>query len=496
MEPMVAGIDPAVLGQAILALAGGPAFKTVSATPRSTGYAHGSLGLLSYPGLSQQIINAMLLPTAGLASRLPAYKSNEEFPLYGIVTGVTAGAAENTNAGVCDDPPTAGLLKLCSHSFVFGRRSLMTPVIEIDRVGRRTNRGEFLDMQLVGDPFANTESGESPSNPPGVGSGSLLNNEIAKAMFELRVDWIRRYGPELYSGNPSNNTAGGQHKYFRGLDLLINTGWRDAETGVACPAADPIVVNFASANVSTSNSNIVRWMTNIARRLKLNARNMGLAPVKWVLVMRETLFYELTEAWPCSYATYRCSNVFTGAGQPQVTSTEYLMKIREEMRGNMETKTGQFLYIDGERWEVVFDETTTETALANGAFNSSIYFVPLTVIGGRVVTYMEYYDYGQANGSMDAARAWAPDGSYFTTDGDAYLWHKRPPTAYCIQAQVKNEPRLIFRAPHLSAKILNVAYSPLAHERDWATTGYYHLDGGGTSRGTAPSFFSPNASVG
>jgi hypothetical protein len=48
---------------------------------------------------------------------------------------------------------------------------------------------------------------------------------------------------------------------------------------------------------------------------------MGLNPVKWVIAMRETLFYELTEGWPCNYMTYRCQNVFSAQVQPQTTSS-------------------------------------------------------------------------------------------------------------------------------------------------------------------------------
>lgn len=498
---MPATIDPAALAaalQIVQAYASQQSTtKAVSATARSSGYAHGNGGLMSAPGMSRDIINAMLMPYAGLAARLPSLSSREDFPLYGIITGQTAGSTESGSAGVCDDPPTAGLLKLCEQSYPFGRRSLMTPVIEIDRVGRSTNRAEFYDFQLVGNPLANSEnSAEVFTAPSSMTATDMLNNELGKAMFELGVDWIRRYGPELYTGNPTNNTAGGQHRYFRGLDGLINTGYRDAETAVVCPAADSIVWNFASNNVSTSNSGIVRLLTNIYRRLKLKARNMGLMPVKWVIVMRETLFYELTEVWPCSYATYRCQNIFSAA-QPGMTETSRMIDMRDQMRGNFEGRTGTYLLIDGEQVEVVFDDLITETALSLGAFNSAIYFVPLTVIGGRKVTYMEHFDYGATMGSMDAARGWAPADSYFTTDSDAYLWHKRPPTAYCIQAQVKAEPRLILRAPHISARVTNVAYTPLQHEQDWNTTGYYFVNGGKTDRlGYGPSFFSETATIG
>lgn len=483
-------INPTALAQALIALAS--TTKAVSSTPRSSGYAHGLGGLLSAPGMSREIFNAMLLPHAGLAARLPSYPSNETHPLYGILTGVTAGSGSDPT-GVCDDPPTAGLAKLCSMSYPFGRSSLMTPVFDIDRVGQTTNRGEYYDFQLVGDPFAAGDGKGAPTPPAGLGMQGWLNNEVGKSMFELAVEWVRKYGPDVYTGNPTNNTSGGGRKYYHGLQRLVNTGYRDAETQVACPAADSIIHNFASANVTTANTNIVRLITSILRRLKINARGMGLMPVKWIIVMRETLFYELTEVWPCSFSTYRCANVFS-TSQVLEVSADRMQEMRRDMRGNMDSRTGQYLWIDDEKVEVVFDDLLTETALANGAFNSDIYFLPETVIGGRRVLYMEYLNYDAPNGALAAARALAPDGSFFTTDGGRYLWHKKPPTNFCVQALVKAETRLILRTPQIAARLQNVAYTPLVHERDWSPTGYYFANGGKTDRlGYGPSFYSPTA---
>lgn len=493
-------IDPNMLAQALIGLAqqgdSQTVFKAVSSTPRSSGYAHGPYGLMSAPGLSRDLVNAMLLPYTGLASRLPSFPSNEANPLYGIITGQTTGSGSNPT-GVCDDPPMAGLLKLCTQSAVYGRYSLQTPVIDVDRVGLTTNRGEFYDFRLIGNPLAVAGvENTAPSAPGGISLNDALNNEIAKAMFELSVDWIRRYGPMLYTGNPANNTSGGGYKEYRGLNGLINSGYRDAETGIACAAADSLLANFASANVSTTATNIVPLLTSMCRRLKINARGMGLWPVKWVIVMRESLFYELTQIWACSYATYRCATL-GGFSTSQVNNIDNrdIMTLRQGMRGNMENRTGQYLLIDDEQWEVVFDDFVAETALANGAFNSSIYIVPLTVIGGRPVTYMEYLNYDMPNGALAAARALAPGDSFTTTDGGRFLWHRKPPTNFCVQALVKTEPRLILRTPQIAAKLTNVAYTPLAHERDWDPTGYYFVNGGSTSRGVAPSYYPPNTNI-
>ena len=59
----------------------------------------------------------MVLPRTGLQNLLPVRGSRFANPLYGLFTGVTATTGSEPT-GVCDDPPTAGLSKLCEHSFV------------------------------------------------------------------------------------------------------------------------------------------------------------------------------------------------------------------------------------------------------------------------------------------------------------------------------------------------------------------------------------------
>jgi len=510
MEPQA--IDVNALAQVLATMAAqaqganAQTMKAVSATPRSGGYAHGAYGLMSAPGMSRDVINAMILPQLGLIRRLPSRPSVEDYAFYGILTGQTdeSGTFNGSNsAGVCGDPPTAGLLKLCKQSYRFGRQAMMTPVIELDRVGRMNNRAEFDDYRLIGGPYQADMPG-APSIPGDGGIQQALNYEVAKVSYELANGWVRKYSPFLYTGNRTNNTGGGMILEYNGLDGLINTGYRDADTSTVCPAADSFVRSFNSQNVETSpatKSGIVAAVTGFDREMRDRASRMGLDPVHWVLAMPSGLFYQLTEVWPCANSTYRCFSGDSGlsVAQPAVNDALKLQEMRSEMRGDWDNKTGQFLWIDGIRREVVLDDTIPETALGNGSFNASMYWVPLTVIGGFQATYMEYFNYDTPQGAMAAARLLAPGDSYFTTDGGRYLWHRRPPTGYCVQSQVKTEPRLILRTPQIAARLTNVAYTPWQHTRDWSPSGtnaYYFVNGGSTGQGTVPSFFSPNPSAG
>lgn len=461
--------------------------KAVSSTP-TTVYGHGSGGLFSSQGMERPVFSAMMLPHMGLQSMLTVRGNNATNPLYGILTGVTA-TTGNEPTGVCDDPPVAGLSKLCTHSFVFGRQSRMSRVFDIDRMGVITNRGEFTDLQVFGQPFANVGGVPAIAGAPSVQNAA--QNEVAKALFELATAWSRDFAKETYTGNPTNNTAGGGRKYFYGLDILINTGYRDAETLIACPAADSIIRSFGSLDVGSNGATLVRQITNMYRNLKYKASRAGLDPVSWVLTMPWSLFYEVTEVWPCAYLTYRCT---VATGSTQFVDANAQVQMRDDMRGDIFNRTGQYLLIDGQRVPVVIDDAITETVLAGESFTAPIYFVPLRVLGNTPVTFLEYLDYDMPGGAMEAARTFAPDGMYYTSDNGRFLWHKKPPTNFCVQLLAKTETRLLLLTPYLAARLTNVKYTPVAHEASWDTASSYFVDGGRSQgSGFGPSYASPTA---
>jgi len=467
----------------------GTTLKTVPSATPSARYGHGMGGLFSYPGLSRPVFNAMILPRMGLQSILPVKPSRDQSPLYGIFTGVTATSGSNPD-GPCDDPKTVGLAKLCMHSFVFGRESLQTKVYEIDRIGLTVNRADFTDLQMLGGPW---EGVSNIPSLPGLSSNAALNSEIGKSLFELAVGWAREFAEELYTGNPTNNTANGGRKYFYGMDILINTGYQDAETAQLCPAADSIVKDMGSLEVNTNCQTYVAWITNVYRRLRFIASHAGLEPARWVMVMRWGLFYELTACWPCNYLTYRCSNPDTAGIDPVGSfNTAEAVRMRDEMRGDLQNYTGQYLLIDGERVPVIIDDAITETPLAGSSFSSSIYFVPLSVLGGTPVTFIEHVNYDGPDGALQFANEFAPANSYYTSDGGRFLWHNKPPTNFCVQKVIKAEPRVLLLTPHIAARMTNVKYTPLAHERDWKVDASFYVDGGRSERDYyGPSFHAP-----
>lgn len=489
----MADIDYKQLAQALLKESGaGVSMKDVPSSTPTVYWGHGNGGLFSYPGLSKPLFSAMILPKVGLMSRLAVRPNNETNPLYGIITGVTATSGDEP-VGVCDDPPTAGLTKLCMHSFVFGRYSRMTRVFDLDRAGQITNRGEFTDFQIFGNPFGGAGENAFVPGLPGVADASkAAQNEIAKALFEFGVAWSRDFATQLYVGNPANNTAGGGYKEFYGLDILINTGYRDAETGQLCPAADSIIRDFNGRTVENDGDDLVREITNIYRNLKYLATRAALDPVQWVIAMPFEMFYAITEIWPVDYATYR-GVAHLPAGVSYNIDSLQVENMRQDMRGDLHNYVGQYLLIDGQKVPVVLDDAITEVQ-SGASFASHMYFVPMTVLGNTPVTFMEYFNYEAPNGSLAMAASLAPDGFFQTTDGGRFLFHRKPPNNFCVQMLAKTEPRVLLLTPYLAARLEDIVYSPLEHVRDAFPSGGYHLDGGRYDRnGYGPSFYSPNS---
>ncbi len=460
-------------------------------------YLHGPNGLWSYPGLERPVISTRLRPR-GLAGRLPARANNSMNPLYPYLTGFTSPAETQPN-GVCDDPPTAGQMKNCFQTAVFGRYSYQTRVMDITRLGQIINRSEFTDLMMVNDPIAGDAANPTPGLtwPGGVNGSATLLNEAAGRFTELGIKFQNKLMNQVWDGNPANNTGGGGYKEFPGLPMLISTGKRDAVSGVACPSLDSTLVNmnYKSVTSNTGNDTAINVLTYTWRNLRHIASRSGLDPVEWAFVMRETLFYELTAVWPCTYMTYRCMFPGQSAAGAQNTLTVDAgdaIAMRDTMR------EGHYLIIDGIKVQVILDDAMTELTsgdtnrISSGSFASDIYILPLTIQGGsKAALFWEYFDWGGPGAALNAQTLAAMPmlNNFFWSDGGQYIWHFKPPTNWCVQWLGLIEPRLVLLTPHLCAKIQNVQYSPLMHPRDAFPDDPYYVNGGATSRNTAPSWY-------
>lgn len=446
-------------------------------SPITEGFSHGPGGRLSYPGVDPILFNAAMGANS-LIDQIPALPSVYTNPTYMTITGVTDMTGSN-KVDVCDDAPTAGLMKGCLVTSVFGRYEIATPELELNRLGQRVDRADPLDLQLIGSPFAVTSPFASQTNPNA--PGDVLVNEVSRKFWERNVAYHRLLARQIWSGTPANNTAGGGYKELTSLSVLVNTGYKDAESGVACPAMDSYLANFNYGSISSNGQAAVNAITDMYYQVKTRATMMSLDPVRWVFAMRSQMFYELSAVWPCAYLSYRC-NPSTGA--TEFIDAQDAVRFRDEMRA------GRYLLIDGERVQVALDDgipeatNTTNGSVTSGCFASDIYLIPMSVAGGRAVTYLEYFQYSNpsietALGNMVLGRI---EGAFLT-------WPRQ--TNQCIVWQSKIEPRLVLRTPWLAARLQNVVYCPVQHIRESFPDDPYYSNGGGTSRnnGQGPSLY-------
>ena len=469
--------------QALFDILGGQketGFKhTVPTGTPTVNYMHGPGGIFGVSGLERDLISTRIAPL-GLAGVLQAKGSIRTDPLYPYLTGFQADTGDNPD-GVCDNCQTAGLTKSCIQTAQFGRYCRETKEIEVNRVGQQTDRGEFLDLRLLNDPLLRDQGGILAQSIPGTPN---LVREVLMAFLEVGVSFQNLLTPQVYVGNPTNNSGAGGYKEFTGLDILIGTNKVDAFSNVACPSLDSDVKDFNYGLVDNATPDIVHVVTEVMRILKHNASRMNFNPVQWVITMREELFYELTAVWPCIYLTNRCTPVNAATDRNNMDATENI-RMRDAMRN------GKYLLIDGIQYPVIIDDGITEETngdnanIPSGQFASDIYFIPLAVRGGFATTYFEYLDYSQG------AMVGVADGhyqDYYWTDGGRFLWHKMPPVTWCVKWMAKMEPRLILLTPQLAGRIQNVRYAPLQHSREAFPSDPYFVDGGRTSR-PGPSYY-------
>ena len=434
---------------------------------------HGPGGLLGYPGLNKQIVNAMIMPS-GIAGRIPVQPSPNTNELYPVLTGQLASTGSESTVA-CADWPIVGAFKTCTQTFPFGQQGRMSQVLNIKYAGQTINRGEFRDNVLLGQP-----GGDQPTPAP-VDWARVFQTEYEYKLGELFNGYARDYARNVYTGN-AVTTAGSQgYIQFNGLDQQIKTGKRDARTGVACAAVDSLVLDFNGTSINASGGTIYALLANAVNNLERLSQQQGLE-VKWALTMRYGAWMVLTNIWPYIYATTGC---IAGGNIVRTASLEEQVELRDRIRRT------RMLPIEGKEYEVIVDDAIAETVAAGGAtgtYQSDIYMLPLTV-NGQPSLFWEYFPFS-AEATAAAARM-APGGYFEAIDGGRFLLSRLTPTHTCVQVEIIERPRLILLTPWLAARFQNLRYTYSIHEREWDPASPYFVNGGSP---TSPlPYFYPNA---
>lgn len=461
-------------------------------------YMHGVGGLFSAPGTDPVVLSTIVPAQPGLATALPVlrdpvYSSDfggQDVPIMQFITGQTTGNLDSWNNqpnGICDDPPIAGILKACAQTAQYGLLSAKTEPINRRRIGRTVNNGETLNLRVPNNPVSDDPL--VPTSMAGVSNLTfMINEELPARFYEAAMGFQRMIRPLVWTGDPANNKAGGGARQFQGILSLFNTGHRDMFTQNLCPTLDSVIASFGNTQITASLGGlyIYDYLRNFFRYLNGLAEDTGLAPVRFVIVMRRDLFFQMTDIWPIlEYAKMigvldtvngsQANGVLTMSGDQNAS-------LRDDMRRR------QVLPIDGAFVEVVFDNTIPESAVGgqSNVYSTDIHIIPLTILGGVPVTYWQFFNYDNAQGRQFDQLV---HGQTFTTDSGRFLWSFNQRNA-CADFAWWTEPRLMVHAPHLGGRIEDVAYNPGIHSRDWEPGSPNYYNGGRTNPGQLPTYYS------
>lgn len=441
----------------------------------TTNFMHGPSGIFGQVGLERDVFSSRVTPR-GLLEVLPAMPTMDTNPIVPYLTGLTASSGSEPDTP-CETCVQAGELKSCYQGAAFGLVCRQTDELNIADVGKNVNRGEFRDLRMVNDPLLSAPSTWVPGSIPRSVS-DILNREALARWYTLGVEFENTLAELVFTGNPANNVGTGYAEYH-GLEQLVTTGHTDVLTATSCPSLDSKVVDMNYASLENDAADIFAQVETIYRFLKHNALTMKFLPVQWVIVMKDSLFRKLSDYWPCVYDSFRCN-----ATANDITNN---VDAAEQRRRSDQFYNERFLLIDGERVPVIVDDAIpyekngdAGSVLPSGTFASDIYIIPMTVNGGRMVTYMEYFNYSGSFGPMQAAMDGRLTNSFWT-DGGIFLWTFRR-TDFCVQWKARIEPRLRLLTPHLAARIQNVQWTPLHMFREPFNSQGYFVDGGETSR--------------
>lgn len=439
-----------------------------SGTPNNF-YLHGMGGLLSYPGLDPKVYSTIVQTEPGILDILPAMPSVFTDPYYETITGIRADEGTEPS-DECSDCVQPGLMKGCKLSTAFGHVCRDTREILLTRLGQRINRSDMMDYQLM------NLLKLQPMTPDGaLSANNALALEWNKVMLEYGISMNRAIAEMVFQGNTANASGTG-YIPFNGFDQLITTGHVDVVSGTSCPSLDSDLKDFNYQLISdTTPADIVDVISALYHYVKRLAETTGIMPVQWVLVMRPTLFHELSQLWPCRYSTFGCGVTNTTTNQVMINGVD-MVKERDRLRAR------KVLPIEGTEIPVITDqgileETNGDTSNCTpGQMASDIYLIPIKVLGSTPVTYMEYFQF--ANTQISAVQQGMHLNGTWVSNNGLYFWSNAR-TARCVKASGVIKPRLLLRTPWLAGRIQNVKYEPLQHERTpFPRDDEYFVDGG------------------
>jgi len=425
--------------------------------------------------IDPEVISTMM-HWRGVAELLPRNPVRTLEDFLPFITGVepTSSTEPTTECGDC----ISGESESCIQHFPTAKVCRETKAMTMQKAIERLNRGD-IDLNLLNDQLGS----DSPWHPGSsfTTSGQIMQVATAWALlFELPPLFMHALSPMVYSGNPTNNN-GNAYREFRGLELLVNTGFVDAFANVACAGLDSDLKDLNYANIKTAVSpSFVETLEMAHYYVRNNARGQRLDPVTWVVAMRPELWQIASSLMPYQSILATMMNATVPTEYEVVINGQSLVDERNAIR------QGMTINLNGENVRVVIDDGIPESNNANdancdaGEYASDVYLLPLRYLGGRPAMRIDYKDYRFMSGEIAATNDLV--GGFYQPSPDGRFSYSLVRDGRCFKIQAETEPRIILKTPQLAARIQNVKYVPLQHLREPDPDGSYFFKGGVSTR--------------
>jgi hypothetical protein len=432
-------------------------------------------------GIDREVISAMM-HFRGIGERIPLQSVRTVEQFLPFITGIDeTGTERATECGNC----ISGETEACIQHFPTALICRETKSIKLSRAIERLNNGD-IDLSLLNDQLG-SDSPWHPGFSPSTSADIMQIYTAWALLFELPPLFQQALNPMVYTGNPVNN-VGNAYREFRGLQLLVNTGHRDAFANVTCPALDSDLKDFNFGNVVTATAPSFYEILEMAHWYVMNnADGQRLDPVGWAVVMRPPLWQLVSSIVPAQSILAALLNTTIPARyQVNINGSEVIQE-RAQLRERM------YLPLNGMNVPVVLDHGIPELNNANnanldpGQYASDVYLLPLTYLGNRPGMRIEYKDYRFITAEIAATDDMI--GGFYKPSPDGRFSWSLVRDGPCFKIQAETEPRIILKVPQLAARIQNVMYVPQQHIREPDFDSPYRFKGGVSTRGPTAYYY-------
>lgn len=417
--------------------------------------------------LASGLVNLIVHPTDGLASRLPVKPNNYVDDKFGFLARYDIRQkAGQTEGGVCEPAPyLESDLDFIKMKLPYGKLARSMNTIDINNLILNACRGAFDDFYIVGNwrgVSASMDISTFRDASGGINEGLIKASAIRRKLGELGSFFQQWLLHTTWTGDPAGATA--QTKEFYGIYKLVNGKYStsglplEKTNGANTPAnvidaLSSIVVEVDKV-VGDGTWSFWRTMMDTERVLYQRAAGTGMLPVRWEIYMPPMLWAEIIKHIACEMAADGCT---IPGGDPTKTlnmNDGGLALFNIQARQQLEN--AQALTLNGRTYPVVLDETMPYSVTDDGdgnftGYEGDVFFLPFTVSGGEQVLYFEHIDYSQISAALAPLAERAMDAKGWT-DGGQYQ-HYITTLRSCIELQTEFQPRLIFKAPQLAARL-------------------------------------------